>query len=305
MAWKPGRRVDTYLLYHFRDNRQCPLPVEIHRVRRAMKILLYIAIPYCFICLAFYLLQARLIFFPSHSVRLTPADMRIAYDDVTLTASDGVKLNAWAVTAKSAAPWIILCHGNGGNIADRLHLVRMFHDLGASLLLFDYRGYGRSEGSPSEEGLYLDVDTAWKYLTEQRHVAPSDIVVWGESLGGGPATWLAANRTVGALVLQSTFTSVDDMGVGLYPWLPIRMLCRNRFASIDRIASIQCRKLFMHSKIDTIVPQRYGKRLYEAAAAPKQWLEISGGHNDGLDQQPLEVRQAIRSFLIPKVTAPG
>lgn len=255
---------------------------------------LSIAVAYLCICAAFFVMQGRLTYFPARPVRLTPRDVGIPFEEVALLAADGIRLHGWAVDAPSAAPWILFCHGNGGNIAGRLDTVAAFRRMGCGLLMFDYRGYGRSEGTPSEAGLYADAEAAWRYLAETRGIAAPRIVIYGESLGGGVATELALRHAPGGLILQSTFTSVPDVGAPLYPWLPVRLLCRHRFPSVERVGAIRCPKLVMHSPQDTVIPYALGRRLFEQAAEPKTWAELSGDHNTPLGD---DWARAVQDFL--------
>ncbi len=273
---------------------------------------------YVVLCLVFYLNQRTLIYFPLARLQATPARMGMPYEDVTFKTSDGVALRGWAVpaapptvasstggqTAPPAAPWVLYCHGNGGNRSFWLPNIALLHGFGVSVFIFDYRGYGESQGKPSERGLYLDAEAAWTWLVDTQHVPPSRVVVWGESLGGGVATWLALHHPPEGLVLESTFTRLADVGAFHYPWLPIRMLCNQRFPSVDRVGRITCPKLFMHGQADQVVPYALGNALYNAAAPPRLWLNLRGGHNaDLLNQDPL-VLETIRSFVRdPKSTS--
>ena len=268
--------------------------------RPLLYLALAVGVPYLCICLLFAAVQGRLVYHPVRELAATPHDLGLAYDEVELTAADGVRLHAWVMRGSASAPWVLHCHGNAGNLSYHLQSLRPLVRMGCSVLMFDYRGYGKSEGAPSEEGLYRDAEAAWRYLTEQRHVDPAGIVVYGESLGGGVASWLASRHTPRALVLQSTFTSVPDMGRLLYPWLPIRLLCRHRFASVERVASIACPTLHLHDPRDEVIPYRVGRRLYEVSASssyPRRWLDITGGHNGGLDAQGPETLRELQAFV--------
>jgi len=256
-----------------------------------------LAVVYLAICLLFFLAQASLVYFPARDVRLSPKDFGMEFEDVWLTASDGVSVHGWAVPRSGAEVWILYCHGNGGNIAGRLDILRWLHRLGANVLAFDYRGYGKSNGSPSEDGLYRDAEAAWTWLSQARGVRPERIVVLGESLGGGVACGLAERHPPGGLALQSTFTSVPDVGAPVYWWLPVRLLCRNVFPSGDRVSRLGCPKLIMHGKRDEIIPYALGRALFEKAAEPKRWLDLPGGHNDGAWMADENVRNAMRGFL--------
>jgi hypothetical protein len=260
----------------------------------------FIVIGYGGICLAMYLFQAKLVYFPMPEVAATPADAGLAYEDVAFTASDGVELHGWFVPAPEheAEPLAVLfCHGNAGNIGHRLDTLRILHELGLAAFIFDYRGYGNSGGRPGEQGTYLDAAAAWEHLTGQRGVAPGRVVAWGRSLGGAVAAWVAAQRDPAAVILESTFTSVPDMGARLYPFLPVRPLARIRYDTEARLADITCPVLVIHSPSDDIVPFALGRQLYERAKEPKSFLEIGGGHNEGYLLDAAAYARGVDRFL--------
>lgn len=256
------------------------------------------------VCLLTWLRQDGLLYFPDRLVRMTPSDMGLAYRDQEIATVDGERLHAWIVPAADPeAPWVLFCHGNAGNLSNRVERALAFHRMGANSLLFDYRGYGRSTGTPSEAGLTRDAEACWKWLVEERRIPPGRIVVMGESLGGGVATALAAGHAPAGLILESTFTSAVDLGAELYPWLPVRLLSRNRFESLGRLARIGCPKLILHSPDDEIIPYRHGRALYEAASEPREFADLAGGHNAGtLSQGPTYV--ATVSDFIRRATSP-
>lgn len=247
------------------------------------------------------LLQAKLIYFPSRHIDATPRDVGLTYEDLKLTTADGVRISAWYVpiadtrTARdpslpaqandgaslTAAPTILFFHGNAGNNGDRLAELKVLHHLGFNVLIVDYRGYGASEGHPGEQGTYLDAQAAWRYLTETRGLPKGRIVIMGESLGGAVAIDLASRISPGALVAQSTFTSLADVGSIHYPLLPVRLILRHRYDSIDKVGRITCPKLFFHSTDDSLIPLSNGRTLFAAAAEPKQFIETPGEHNSG------------------------
>jgi fermentation-respiration switch protein FrsA (DUF1100 family) len=176
---------------------------------------------------------------------------------------------------------VLVCHGNAGSIANRVWLARAYLAMNCSVLLFDYRGYGRSEGRPSEAGTYLDADVAWRYLVEERGTDPTRLVLHGESLGAAVALELTTRRAVGAVVFESAFTSLPDLGARLYPALPVRWLARIRYDNLSRIGGLRVPVLLIHSPADEIVPFADSRTLYDRAPGPKEFLETSGGHNDG------------------------
>ncbi|MGZ5227757.1 MAG: alpha/beta hydrolase [Burkholderiales bacterium] len=264
-----------------------------------MKIVLVVCLAYVAILGVLYVFQDRLIYYPQvgRSVRTTPAARGIAYDEVALRTDDGETLNAWWIPTPESRGVALLLPGNAGNISHRIDYAIMFRGLRFSTLLVDYRGYGKSTGKPSEEGTYSDADTAWRWLTETHRIPGRDIVVYGESLGGGVSSWLASRYRPRALVLASTFTSALDLGAELYWFLPVRMISRFRYDTLTRLATVQAPVLVIHSRADEIVPYAHGERLYAAANAPKAFLEISGGHNDSAVFMRSEWVEALGAFL--------
>jgi alpha-beta hydrolase superfamily lysophospholipase len=220
------------------------------------------------------------------------------WEDVYFTTSDGVRLNGWHFPAKPEPPrrpWtVLLCHGNAGNISHRLSLYSALLEAGVSVFAFDYRGYGRSAGRPSERGTYLDAEAAHAWLRQQG-VAPSNILAYGDSLGGGVVSELALRQTLGGLVLQSTFTSVTDLGSEVFPWLPVRTLGRIKYDTLGKLPRIAVPVLVMHAKGDQLVPFHHAEKLYAAARQPKLFGDLAGGHND--------VLEADRARFIANVTA--
>jgi hypothetical protein len=233
-----------------------------------------------------YFRQSSLLFLPEidRELRASPADIGLPFTPLKLATADGETLDGWFVPADSrrqARSLVLFFHGNAGNIGHRLDYLRMFHELGLATMIIDYRGYGRSTGTPSEQGTQLDAEAAWRHATQALGVPAKNIVVFGESLGGAVAAQLAAANPPGALVLASTFTSVPDLGAELYPLLPVRLLARIRYDSLAQLARIDCPLLVIHSRNDDIILFAHGQRLFAAAREPKQFLEIAGGHNEG------------------------
>jgi len=241
------------------------------------------AAAYGALALMLYVTQASLVFYPEigREIAATPAQIGLTYEDLQLKTSDGIGLHGWFVPAAQARGTVLFLHGNAGNISHRLDSVQMFHRLGYSTLIFDYRGYGNSGGKPDEEGTYLDAEAAWRYLTERKHVPACRIVLFGESMGGAIAAWLAYRQKPAALVIASGFTSVPDLAQQLYPWLPARWLARIRYDTRAYLRTVSAPVLIAHSPQDDIVPYVHGQALFAAAHPPKQFLELAGGHNDG------------------------
>ncbi|MEN8200239.1 MAG: alpha/beta hydrolase [Thermodesulfobacteriota bacterium] len=247
-----------------------------------------------------YFYQGRLLYypdFPSRQVETLPSAVGLPYESVRLITGDTIHLDGWFIPVPEARGVILFCHGNAGNISHRLDSLLLFHKLGFSCLIFDYRGYGRSQGSPSEAGTYLDVDAAWKHLVESRGVAPERIVLFGRSLGAAVAAHQAAKNRPAALILESSFTSVPDMAAQLYPFLPARWLSRFDYDVRQQLQKIDCPLLVVHSRDDEIIPFSHGRALFAAARKPKDFLEIQGGHNEGFLVNSTSYSSKLEEFL--------
>lgn len=228
-----------------------------------------------------YVFQEKMIFFPGKRVVETPATIGLQYEDVYLFTEDGIRIHGWYVPYADAQATVLFFHGNAGNISHRLDSMSIFHELGLSVFIIDYRGYGRSAGRPSEHGTYQDALAAWEYLVDEHRLRPDEIIVFGRSLGGGVAAQLAAKVTPAAVMLESTFTSIKELGKHYYPYLPVSWIARVRYPVVEHISSFNCPVLVIHSEQDDVVPFRYGQRLFATAREPKMFLPISGDHNTG------------------------
>jgi fermentation-respiration switch protein FrsA (DUF1100 family) len=262
-----------------------------------LSLALLAALVYIGFSLLIYVWQPRLLYFPFSQIEATPAGVGLEFQDVSLVTQDNIKLAAWFVPAEEARGVILFCHGNGGNISHRLDSLLIFYRLGYSVLLFDYRGYGQSEGSPSEQGTYRDGEAAWQYLIQQKGFAAHEIVLFGRSLGGAVAAHLAGRHGPGGLILESVFTSVPDMAAELYPLLPTRLLSRYHYDTRQALAGVNSPLLVVHSPNDEIIPFEHGRQLYQAANPPKSFLEISGDHNSGFITSGNKYRQGLADFL--------
>lgn len=255
-------------------------------IKRMMQSIFFILIiSWLLLSLLLYFYQPKLVFHPLFEIEATPELISLDYEDLSLATSDGETINAWWIPHPEAKANLLFFHGNAGNISHRLDSINIFHQLGLSVLIIDYRGYGKSTGTPSEQGSYIDAETAWDYLTKEKEIPDKDIILFGRSLGGAVATWLAAKQSAAALIIESTFTSIADMGKHYYPYLPTSLLARIEYLSIERIANIKTPILVIHSQSDEIVPYQYGQKLFEKAKTEttneKSFLEIIGGHNEG------------------------
>ena len=236
--------------------------------------------------------EGKLIYFPTKGgVGPSPGE------EVWLTTSDGVQIHGWYLPHPKARATILHLHGNAGNLEDRRDLVRRMQELGVNVMAIDYRGYGKSEGSPGETGVYGDSRAAYDWLLTK--TTADKIVIHGESLGGGPACELAATVPCGGLVLHSAFTSAPDMAPLVIPWFP-KFLVRTKFANREKVARIACRKLFIHSRRDEMIPFEMAEALFAAAAEPKEceWF-ASGGHNDLTISYPTKYYSRLAKFLAP------
>ena len=264
-----------------------------------------------------YFMQPMFLYCPVREVPYTPDELGLVFENVVFKTDDGLRLNGWYIPApletrsdaasapleirrersltgsvqsggslltgpaKNAEFTVLFCHGNGGNIMHRLDSINIFYNLGLSCFIFDYRGYGSSEGKPTEEGTYLDIMAAYKWLTEEKKISPDDIIIFGRSLGGSIAAQLAAKAEVKSLIIESGFTSYVDIGKKFYPYMPVRWFARFSYRTIDYLRDVRCPVMIIHSRNDDVVPFEFGLELYEAANEPKEFIEIFGSHNDG------------------------
>lgn len=247
-------------------------------------ILMYAAIAYVTFAFVMFLLQSRLIYYPnmpSRAVTATPDQAGLIYQSVKFATEDGVQLDGWFLPVDQPRGVLLFFHGNAGNISHRFESLQIFHDLGLSSFIFDYRGYGRSEGKPSEHGTYRDAEAAWRYLTDERRIPKQSIVFFGRSLGASIAAHLAMTQAPRVLILESAFTSVPDVGARSYPFLPVRWLSRFQYNTKQYLKSVSAPVLIVHSRQDEIIRFEHGRTLFASANEPKRLLEIRGGHNDG------------------------
>ncbi len=278
-----------------------------------MRMLLNLAVmaivTYAALLLLLFFAQPRLIYFPETGFDhiATPEQVGLVYESVEITTTDNETLHGWFVPAPAATAakgTVLFFHGNAGNISYRLYYLAMLAELGYDTFIFDYRGYGRSSGLPSESGTYLDAQAAWHYLTVTKGIPPARVVLFGESLGGAVAAWLAAREKPGMLVLASTFTSVPDMAAKIYPYLPVRLLSRFEYNTLEYLRSVTCPVFVAHSPQDEIVPFEQGQALFQAAPEPKQFLELQGGHNDGFIFMRKPWIRALADFIGTNLGAP-
>lgn len=269
----------------------------------ALRIVVGLLVAYALVVALAWAFQERLLYLPHvgrESVG-TPEELGLAWTPVTLETDDGLDLAAWWVPAESPRGTLLFFHGNAGNISHRLGSIAQFHRLGLSVLIFDYRGYGASEGRPSEAGTALDARAAWRWLAEEGH-APDEVVLFGRSLGAAVAAELAAalgeeGVSPGAVILESPFRSVPKLGQRLYPFLPVRWLARLEYDVERHAARIAAPLLVVHSRDDEVIPFDEGEAVFAAAAEPKTLLVIRGGHNTGFFDSEPDYSAGIDAFL--------
>jgi fermentation-respiration switch protein FrsA (DUF1100 family) len=274
-------------------------------LKSALHVLLLLLLALAALSLWLRLNEQRMIYFPERALAASPQQLGMKYEDVWLTAEDGVRLNAWFLpSTRPSGLTVLLLHGNAGNISHRFEKYEIFHQLGWDVFAPDYRGYGNSMGEPDEAGLYRDARAAYRYLTQQRGVDPRRLVVYGESLGAAVAADLLSGTAAGGLVLEEGFTSAPDAGQEIYPYLPIRWLMRSRYDSLGKMGRIRAPLLILHSRDDEFFPMRHAERLLAAAPAPKQLVELRGGHNDAFLLSGEVYPEALRRFAATLDAAP-
>jgi hypothetical protein len=244
-----------------------------------------------------FLQQPGMTFFPLRELDATPDDWDMPYEDVSLLTADGIRLHGWYIPRSGAERTVLFLHGNAGNISHRGESIAIFRRLGLNVLIFDYRGYGRSQGTPTETGLYADAAAAWHYLVETRGVVAGNIVIFGRSLGGAVAAQLASQVQAGALILESTLSSARDFARVVLPLLSRLVVVRYDFDSAVRLAQVHCPVLVLHSPADEIMPYRLGEKLYQSAHEPKRFVALRGDHNSGFLLSQPQYEQALGEFI--------
>lgn len=265
-------------------------------------ILASVVVAYLVLVVLVRLNESRLLYFPGsvRTLEAPPPQLDLRVERVEFSTDDSVRLVSWVIPARDPSGyWLLVCHGNGGNISQygRPQHYAGLRDLGLNIFAFDYRGYGESEGVPSEAGLYRDADAAYRYLRDTLGVDPSRIIIFGHSLGSAVAVELASRVPATALILDGALTSVIDRGQEVYPFLPVRWIAGSRYASIEKIAGITIPKLFLHAESDDVVPIAHGRRLYEAASPPKRFVALRGGHGDAFEADSAKYYGSIAEFL--------
>jgi uncharacterized protein len=268
--------------------------------KRIMNWLIILVLFYVGFALVVVWREPSLIYFPSRQLDRTPADDGLRFEDVWLDTADGVRINGWFIPAAAprTTPFTVLFfHGNAGNMADRFEKQQILRSLGVDFFTVDYRGFGRSDGSPNEQGTYRDAQAAYDYLVQVQKRDPKTILVYGESLGSAIAVELASKKPVGGVILEEAFTSAGDVGQKMFPFLPVRWMVRNKYDTLSKIAGIHAPLLILHSREDEMFPLTHAERLLAAANEPKQLVELRGGHNDAFLVSGEAYRASVKDFL--------
>ncbi len=263
---------------------------------KRVKVIIRIALMLLIFLIGIRLIERRSIYFPLANLTNNPSDIGLNYRSVYFHTSDQKKLKAWFIPREGAEFTVLFSNGNAGNISYRLEKIALLHQLGLNVFIYDYRGYGKSQGSPSEEGLYKDIRGAYDYLLNQLGVSQDEIILYGESLGGAVAIDLASQKPVRAIIVEGTFSSVKEMARRVLPFVP-HFILASRFDNLAKISGIECEKMIIHSKDDEIIPFSQAKRLFEAAKAPKKFLKLRGGHNTAFWDSIQKYKEGLRSFL--------
>ncbi len=252
-----------------------------------------------------YLVQDKMVFFPARELEASPADINLSFEEVLIPVTATENIHGWYIPAfpadpESDHPVVLFFHGNGGNISHRLPTVEFLTETGADVFMIDYRGYGRSDGRPSEKNMYEDASAAYRWLIGGKEITPERIVLFGRSLGGAVAIDLASRVECGGLIVESSFSSAVDMGRMMFPYFPVSLLVKHRFESISKITRVKCPILITHSRDDEMVPFRMGRALYDKARTPKKMLELTGGHNDRDYMGTAAYRKNLENMLIKR-----
>ncbi len=276
-------------------------PSSAHRPRLALRFArdacVIVVGVYLGLCGYLYVRQGDYVYRPDREIAVNPKQHNLPYEDLALRTADGVSISAWFVRAGDPNAVVFLLHGNAENMAGQMDLVLSYSRMGYSVLALDYRGYGKSEGQPDEQGTYMDVDAAWEYLTKRRGIARDHIVVHGRSLGGALAAYAASQYLPAGVILESTFTSIPDRGAELFPMFPVRLLSKYQYNSLERMSEISCPVLVVHSVDDEVIAFVHGQRLYQAAREPKTLVAIHGSHTSGSMASHEVYDPAVREFL--------
>ena len=244
-----------------------------------------------------YFQQPRMIFYPFRELFQTPADWGLEFEDVTVRTKDGVQLHGWYIPHPQSQQVLLFFHGNAGNISHRRDSIEIFHRLGLNVFIIDYRGYGKSQDKPGEQGLYQDATAAWDFLTAEKGFSSKQIIIFGRSLGGVIAAKLASEVQARGLILESTFSSARDFARVVFPILARLVWIRYDFNTVESIQRVTAPVLVFHSPEDEIMPFHLGQKVFAAANQPKRFVRLRGDHNYGFIKSQPEYEQALKNWL--------
>lgn len=260
------------------------------------KIIVYLVLGFGLILGYIKYIELKGIFYPDKNIEFTPAWINLSFEDVYIQTEDKVKINAWFIHQNNAKYTLLFCHGNAGNIGHRLDKLLLLKDIGLNVFIIDYRGYGKSQGRPSENGLYLDAQAGYDYLVKTRHIVPEQIILYGESLGTAVVIDLASKAEIKGLIIEGSFSCGRDVAKSIYSILP-SFLFSNQFNSLAKIKGVTAPKLFIHSANDEIIPLDLAKKLYRVTPEPKYFVEINGDHNNAFLDSREKYTSSISAFM--------
>ncbi len=243
-----------------------------------------------------YIFQSKLIYFPSKNVDINPKTIGLEYESIMFESNDKTKLHAWYIPKKDAKITLFFLHGNGGNISHRLDSIKFFNSLGMNVFIFDYRGYGNSEGNANEKNTYDDAKTAWRYLLKNKNIKDKDIILFGRSLGGTIAAKLGSELKPKAIILESTFSTTKELASDMFPFFP-KFLIHFKYETTKYLKNINYPILIVHSEDDNIIPFKYGEAVFKNANEPKTFVKIRGDHNYGFIKSKHIYIPALKKFL--------
>jgi len=241
--------------------------------------------------------QGEHVYNPSHILNGSPADQGLNYENIHFRSVDNILLHGWFTPCTNSSKIILLLHGNTGNISDCISSLAIFAELGYNTFVFDYRGYGQSEGHPDELGTYHDAEAAWEWLLRERHYAPQDVIILGRSLGASISSWLASKHQAAAVVLESTFTSLPDIAAETHRLIPARLMTRFNYNTLNNVRKIHSPILIVHSRDDAVIPYHHGQRLFDSANEPRAFLDIDGDHAEGFLHSGQHYINGLQDFL--------
>ena len=241
--------------------------------------------------------RSSFIFHPKKEIYTSPLDVNLAYESIFFETQDQVKIHAWWIPSTQSEKTVLFCHGNAGNISYRLETIKLYHRLGVNCFIFDYRGYGRSQGEPTETGTYLDAEAAWNYLVKVKEIKAKNIILHGRSLGGSIAVFLATKVKPSFLIIESTFISIAEVAKVYSSCLPAGWFFGDSYPTYLYLKKIDSPLLIIHSQEDDFIPFAQGKDLYQLAQEPKSFLKIKGNHNEGFIFSMEIYEQALKTYI--------